>query len=112
MAIYICIIAFIIFLEIKYDFFSKNAKKIFKERGTEKIIVFSAIALIIIISASIGSSQIANFLKFNPKYVGKPIFKNFYGPYLYFKFMFLEVTPRNPMLNRIYLLNTALFCML
>ena len=112
MTIYICIIAFIIFLEIKYDFFSKNAKKIFKERGTEKIIVFSAIALIIIISASIGSSQIANFLKFNPKYVGKPIFKNFYGPYLYFKFMFLEVTPRNPMLNKIYLVNTALFCML
>jgi conjugal transfer protein traG len=112
MVIYTFIIGFIIFLEIKFDFFSKNAKKIFKEKGTEKIIVFSAIALIIIISASIGSSQIAKFLKFNPKYVGKPIFKNFYGPYLYFKFMFLEVTPRNPMLNKIYLLNTTIFSLL
>ncbi|WYA12151.1 type IV secretory system conjugative DNA transfer family protein [Fusobacterium nucleatum] len=109
---YIIVIALIIFLEIKFDFFTKNFKKIFKEKSTEKIIVFSVLIFIIIFSASLGSNQIAKFLKYNPKYVGKPLFKNFYGPYLYFKFLFLKVSSKNPTLNNIYLINTAIFCLL
>ncbi|WYL07865.1 type IV secretory system conjugative DNA transfer family protein [Fusobacterium animalis] len=84
----------------------------FKEKSTEKIIVFSVLIFIIIFSASLGSNQIAKFLKYNPKYVGKPLFKNFYGPYLYFKFLFLKVSSKNPTLNNIYLINTAIFCLL
>ncbi|EUB35025.1 type IV secretory system conjugative DNA transfer family protein [Fusobacterium sp. CM1] len=112
MTLYIIVIALIIFLEIKFDFFTKNFKKIFKEKSTEKIIVFSVLIFIIIFSASLGSNQIAKFLKYNPKYVGKPLFKNFYGPYLYFKFLFLKVSSKNPTLNNIYLINTAIFCLL
>ena len=112
MTLYIIVIALIIFLEIKFDFFTKNFKKIFKEKSTEKIIVFSVLIFIIIFSASLGSNQIAKFLKYNPKYLGKPLFKNFYGPYLYFKFLFLKVSSKNPTLNNIYLINTAIFCLL
>ena len=112
MTLYIIVIALIIFLEIKFDFFTKNFKKIFKEKSIEKIIVFSVLIFIIIFSASLGSNQIAKFLKYNPKYVGKPLFKNFYGPYLYFKFLFLKVSSKNPTLNNIYLINTAIFCLL
>ena len=112
MTLYIIVIALIIFLEIKFDFFTKNFKKIFKEKSTKKIIVFSVLIFIIIFSASLGSNQIAKFLKYNPKYVGKPLFKNFYGPYLYFKFLFLKVSSKNPTLNNIYLINTAIFCLL
>ena len=112
MTLYIIVIALIIFLEIKFDFFTKNFKKIFKEKSTEKIIVFSVLIFIIIFSASLGSNQIAKFLKYNHKYVGKPLFKNFYGPYLYFKFLFLKVSSKNPTLNNIYLINTAIFCLL
>jgi len=111
MLLYISIVI-VIFLEVKFDFFSKNLKKIFKIKNTEKIIVFSVLILIIIFSASLGSNQIAKFLKFNPKYVGKPLFKNFYGPYLYFKFLFLKVSSKNPVLNSIYLMNTSIFCFL
>ena len=109
---YIIVIALVIFLEIKFDFFSKNFKKMFKEKSKEKIIVFLILILVILFSASLGSNQIAKFLKYNPKYVGKPIFKNFYGPYLYFKFLFFKVSSKNPILNNIYLVNTAIFCLL
>lgn len=112
MTLYIIVIALIIFLEIKFDFFTKNLKKIFKKKSTEKIIVFSTLILIILFSTSLGSNKIAKFLKFNSKYVGKPFFKNFYGPYLYFKFLFLKVSSKNPTLNSIYLVNTAIFCLL
>ena len=109
---YIVMIALVVFLEIRFDFFSKNFKKMFKEKTKEKIIVFLILTLIILFSASLGSNQIAKFLKYNPKYVGKPIFKNFYGPYLYFKFLFFKVSSKNPILNNIYLVNTAIFCLL
>ena len=109
---YIIVIALVIFLEIKFDFFSKNFKKMFKEKSKEKTIVFLILILVILFSASLGSNQIAKFLKYNPKYVGKPIFKNFYGPYLYFKFLFFKVSSKNPILNNIYLVNTAIFCLL
>ncbi len=109
---YIIVIALVIFLEIKFDFFSKNFKKMFKEKSKEKTIVFLILILVILFSASLGSNQIAKFLKYNPKYVGKPIFKNFYGPYLYFKFLFFKISSKNPILNNIYLVNTAIFCLL
>ena len=108
----IIILAVMVFCELKFDFFTKNLKKIFKLKNKDKIIVFITLTFIILFVSSFGSYQIAEYFQFKPKFVGKPIYKNFYGPYVWFRFIFIKATSQNVTLNKIYLLNTSLLCFL
>ena len=108
----IIILVVMVFCELKFDFFTKNLKKIFKLKNKDKIIVFITLTFIILFVSSFGSYQIAEYFQFKPKFVGKPIYKNFYGPYVWFRFIFIKATSQNVTLNKIYLLNTSLLCFL
>ena len=108
----IIILGIMVFCELKFDLFTKNLKKIFKLKNKNKIIVFITLTFIILFVSSFGSYQIAEYFQFKPKFVGKPIYKNFYGPYVWFRFIFIKATSQNIALNKIYLLNTSLLCFL
>ena len=110
MILFILIILSLVFLEIKYEIFTKKFKNIFKVKKKEKIIVFIILFLILLTSFSIGSYRLANYINSNSEIFIKPIWNGIYSPYLYFKFMFMKLSSKNIVINNIYLTNTSIYC--
>lgn len=89
----------------------KNKKKLIQIKNLKKIIVLLALFIVIFLALSLGSYLIAKYFDYDPKYVGVPLFKNFYGPGIWIKFLFIKNISKIARLNQIYLITTTIICL-
>ena len=86
----------IIYTSIQYK---KNIIKFFKgnffKEKRKILFVNLLIIFVILFSYTWGSSQIATYLRYNPKIIGKPIYGNIYSPFLILKLALVKGINKN-----------------